>query len=72
MKSGLLHVHSVDTLLSKVEAIGVDQEVLGRIVGYGSVTVTGTGGTTKSFHGIRDPLRLRMKVQEQIAGKRDA
>ena len=42
IKTGLLRRHSVEILLSKVEAIGVDQPLLGRLLGYGSLTVGGT------------------------------
>ena len=31
--------------MDKVETVDVDQSVLGRILGYGTMRVTGTGGT---------------------------
>ena len=31
--------------MDKVETVDVDQSVLGRILGYGTLRVTGTGGT---------------------------
>jgi uncharacterized membrane protein YdbT with pleckstrin-like domain len=54
-------------LLNKVESIQVNQDILGRILGYGSITVSGTGGTKDPFHKIDAPLEFRKKVQEQIA-----
>ncbi len=53
-------------LLGKIEAIQVNQDILGRVLGYGSITVSGTGGTRDPFHNISDPLELRRKIQEQI------
>ena len=50
-KLGFIERESMETLLSKVEAIGVDQGVIGRILGFGTVTITGTGGTQESFPG---------------------
>ena len=44
IKVGWLTRRTVETMLSKVEGIGVDQSVLGRILNFGSVVVTGTGG----------------------------
>lgn len=43
-KHGLLFRKTVELNLSKVESINVDQSILGRIFGYGTLIVTGTGG----------------------------
>ncbi len=66
MKTGFISRHSLETLLGKVESIGVHQGVLGRILGYGVVVIGGTGGSKEAFFGIRDPLEFRRRVQEQI------
>lgn len=63
IKVGLLSRRSVELLLSKVEAITVDQTLLGRIFGYGSITIIGTGGTKEPFHLISDPLEFRRQAQ---------
>lgn len=65
IKVGLLSRRSIELLLTKVEAITVDQTLLGRIFGYGSITIIGTGGTKEPFHLIGDPLEFRR--QSQIA-----
>jgi uncharacterized membrane protein YdbT with pleckstrin-like domain len=65
IKIGLLSRRSVEILLTKVEAITVDQTLLGRIFGYGSIIIIGTGGTKEPFHLIGDPLEFRR--QSQIA-----
>jgi uncharacterized membrane protein YdbT with pleckstrin-like domain len=65
-KVGFIRRNSLEVLLSKIEAIQVNQDILGRILGYGSITVSGTGGTRDPFHNISDPLELRRKIQEQI------
>ena len=66
-KVGFIRRNSLEVLLGKIEAIQVNQDILGRILGYGSITVSGTGGTRDQFHNISDPLELRRKIQEQIA-----
>ncbi len=68
-KQGLIRRDATETLLSKVEGIMVDQGVLGRIVGYGTVRVTGTGGHHTSFSSIRSPMEVRRHVQEQIEAR---
>ena len=67
IKTGLLSRRSVEVLLPKVESIGVDEPFLGRILGYGSVIVRGTGGTFETFDQIARPNELRRQVQEQLA-----
>ena len=66
MKSGFLGRRTVELMLAKVESIGVDQGVLGRMAGYGKVVVRGTGGTHELFDRIARPLEFRRQVQEQI------
>ena len=66
-KVGFIRRNSIEIFLAKLEAIQVNQSVLGRILGYGSITVSGTGGTRDPFYNIADPLELRRKIQEQIA-----
>jgi uncharacterized membrane protein YdbT with pleckstrin-like domain len=67
VKVGFIHRNSLEVLLNKVEGIEVNQNILGRILGFGSVTISGTGGTKDPFHRIDAPLEFRSKAQEQIA-----
>jgi uncharacterized membrane protein YdbT with pleckstrin-like domain len=68
IKTGLLSRRSIEVLLPKVESIGVDESFLGRILGYGSVIVRGTGGTLETFGKIRQPNEFRRHVQGQLSG----
>jgi len=61
-KTGLIRRRSLELLLAKVESIGVYQPILGRILNYGTITVTGTGGTREPFRNIAAPLELRKRV----------
>lgn len=65
VKIGLIQRQTLETLLQKIEAIAVDQTILGRILNYGTITITGTGGTRESFYNIADPLTFRRSVQEE-------
>jgi uncharacterized membrane protein YdbT with pleckstrin-like domain len=66
IKVGVLSRHSVELLLTKVEGIGVDQDLWGRLLDYGTVVVSGTGGTREAFAKIADPLRFRTEVQSRV------
>ena len=63
---GVLERRSLETLLSKIEAIGVEQGLAGRLLGYGTLTITGTGGTQETLDRIPAPLEFRRRVQGQI------
>jgi uncharacterized membrane protein YdbT with pleckstrin-like domain len=72
VKVGFIRRNSLEVLLNKVEGIQVNQGILGRILGFGSITVSGTGGTKDPFHKIDAPLEFRKRAQEQIAGVQDS
>jgi uncharacterized membrane protein YdbT with pleckstrin-like domain len=68
-KSGLANRRTIELLLSRIESIVVEEPALGRILGYGTVIVRGTGGTPEVFPQIARPLEFREQVQRQIAGE---
>ena len=63
MKIGVLSTRSVELLLSKIESITVNQSLAGRMLGYGEIVVTGSGGTEETFADIQAPLDFRRAVQ---------
>ncbi|HET8541292.1 MAG TPA: PH domain-containing protein [Anaeromyxobacter sp.] len=64
IKVGLVSRRTIELNLEKVESIGVEQTVLGRILAYGTIVVVGTGGTKEPFRGIADPMGFRRAVNE--------
>ena len=69
IKTGMASRRTLDLMLSRVESIGVEETFLGRMLGYGSVIVRGTGGTPEPFVMIAHPQEFRRNVQEQIGGQ---
>jgi uncharacterized membrane protein YdbT with pleckstrin-like domain len=65
IKTGWITRRTLEMNLAKIENIGVDQGLIGRILGYGSITVVGTGGTRELFQSISDPFSFRKAVQAQ-------
>ena len=61
-KTGIFQRHSMEMNRSKVETVGVDQSILGRILGYGTVVVRGTGGSFEPIRFIGDPLGFRSHI----------
>lgn len=66
LKTGFIKRNSLELLLAKTESIAVDQGIIARIFGFGSITVCGTGGSKNPFHKIDAPFEFRKKVQEQL------
>jgi uncharacterized membrane protein YdbT with pleckstrin-like domain len=67
VKVGFIRRRTLELLLRQVEALSVDQTLTGRMLGYGSITLTGTGGVREIFHRVREPLELRRRIQGQVA-----
>jgi len=63
IKTGLIRRDTLETLLNKVENITVKQGLLGRVLNYGTIHVTGTGSTKATFSNIAAPLEFRKQVQ---------
>lgn len=65
-KTGFLRRHTLEILLPKIESVAVRQNILGRLLNFGTVTVTGTGGTRESFRAIVEPIAVRRKINQII------
>ena len=66
MKTGWIQRNSLEMFLDKIEAIHVDQTVLGRLLGYGTLMIVGTGGSRDPFVNVPRPLHFRKMVQQEI------
>ena len=65
-KTGFIRRHTLEMLLAKIESVAVNQGILGRLMNFGMVTVTGTGGTKESFRSIVGPFAVRKKISQII------
>jgi uncharacterized membrane protein YdbT with pleckstrin-like domain len=66
MKVGFIRRSTLEILLQKIESIQVSQTVLGRILNYGLIIVSGVGGSRDPFQNIPNPLVFRRYAQEQL------
>jgi uncharacterized membrane protein YdbT with pleckstrin-like domain len=67
VKTGLANRRTIELLLSRIESVVIEEPAMGRMLGYGTVIIRGTGGTPEVFEKIAHPLEFREKVQSQIA-----
>jgi hypothetical protein len=66
IKTGLAARKTIEMLLNKVESIEVSETTGGRMLGYGTIVIIGTGGTSEPFRKMAHPLQFRSRVQQQI------
>jgi len=64
IKVGFISRKTLEMNLQQIESINVDQSILGRILGYGTIVLIGTGGTKESFSNIAAPLEFRKQYQQ--------
>lgn len=70
-KFGFIKRDTIELLLPKAESVQVNQSILGRILNYGDVVVSGAGNPQAPVPGIASPIEFRkrfMAIQEAVAG----
>jgi len=65
-KMGFIRRSTVELNHQKVESLNVDQSIAGRLFGFGTIIVNGTGGGRTPIPSISDPLAFRRKTMEII------
>lgn len=63
-KVGFIRRDTIELRLEKVEGLMVNQGIFGRMLNYGSVSISGTGGIKTPIPFISDPTNFRMVVNE--------
>jgi uncharacterized membrane protein YdbT with pleckstrin-like domain len=66
MRTGVIVRRSLEVLLVKVESIEVEQDLVSRVFGCGTVIVGGTGNTRQPFRFVREAERFREKVRQAV------
>lgn len=66
VKVGFISRSSLETNLQNIASIAVDQSILGRLLGYGTLRIYDTGWIQSPFSFINNPLEFRRVVQSQI------
>jgi uncharacterized membrane protein YdbT with pleckstrin-like domain len=64
VKTGIFSRRTLEMNLNKIESVNVDQGIVGRMLGYGTITIIGTGGTRESFPDIANAVEFRKRFQE--------
>ena len=62
-KTGIVSRHSEEMKLSSIETVEIEQGILGRILGFGTVKVTGKGISDLVFTRINDPMDVKRRIE---------
>ena len=64
-RSGFFARQTIEMVNSKIETVQVDQSFLGRIFDYGTIVITGTGGSLEPIAMIAHPRRLQRAIRAE-------
>mgnify|MGYP000424437492 FL=1 len=65
-KTGIIGRSTEEMKLSKVETVEIKQGVLGRILGYGNVIVSGTGSSKVVIRRVYNPIDVKKNIDNQL------
>ncbi len=66
--TGVLVRKTLDIPLSKIESIDIRQSLLGSMLHYGSLVITGTGGSRQMVNYLSKPLTCRRYIEQLMHG----
>lgn len=61
-KRGILGVKTIDILLDKIESVTVNAGFIGRIIGYYTIRISGSGTTKLAFIGIKNAEEIKNMI----------
>jgi uncharacterized membrane protein YdbT with pleckstrin-like domain len=62
-KKGVIGRKTEEMKIASIETVEIDQGVIGRIFGYGSVKITGRGISDVVFKGVDDPMAVKRQIE---------
>lgn len=66
VKTGLFALDALEINFQNIETVLVHQSFIGGLLDYGTITISGAGGTFRTIRKIAKPLEFRKKFQNQI------
>lgn len=68
LRTGFFVRETIDIPLNKIESIDIRQSLLGALLKYGNLVITGTGGTKQFINNIQAPLTCRRCIEQLMHG----
>ncbi len=70
VKTGFIHQNTTEVNLADIQSLQIDQPLMGRICGFGTLTFAGTGLVHARVAGVAEPLAFRKVFLEALEGVR--
>ncbi|HEY7841202.1 MAG TPA: PH domain-containing protein, partial [Gammaproteobacteria bacterium] len=64
-KKGIISRKTEEMKLGSIETVEIDQGVIGRLLGFGTVRVTGRGISDVTFTGVDDPMDVKRRIESE-------
>jgi len=62
-KKGIISRKSEEMKLNSIETVEIDQGIVGRLFGFGDVSVTGRGLSNVIFRTVDDPMAVKRQIE---------
>jgi uncharacterized membrane protein YdbT with pleckstrin-like domain len=63
---GVLSSTSFEVLLNKIGSVKVDQNLTGKMFGFGTLEISSAGGPQEKFANIQNPFEFRKNIEQQM------
>lgn len=62
-KEGIISRRTAEMKLTAIETVEMDQSVMGRLLGYGHVRITGRGTSSVILRSVKDPIAAKRTIE---------
>lgn len=62
-KTGIISRKSEEMKLASIETVEIDQGILGRILGYGNIHISGRGISDVVLRKVKDPMAVKRTIE---------
>lgn len=62
-KTGIISRKSEEMKLASIETVEIDQGILGRILGYGNIHISGRGISDVVLRAVKDPMAVKRAIE---------
>ena len=65
-KHGIFSRKVIELNIAKIETVGVNQDIVGRMFNYGDLVIAGAGNPNAPIKGIDKPMEFRRRLMEYL------
>lgn len=65
-KEGIISRRTAEMKLTAIETVDMDQSIMGRLLGYGHVRITGRGTSSVILRTVKDPIAVKRTIESVL------